>query len=478
MYRQAQQAHSLFKIGSLGIIMLGGLTGCVDYVQTHSTEKVNNNAPATWKSASKGQHAQISTGWLSEFNAPEMSRLVNEAVSNNPNLNAAAARLRATRLGTINTTANRLPSLSTSTSTTRSRSGNGSASSSGSESYRLSLSASWEPDIWGRLKDLDDASIANYQSGIADFRNARLSLAASTASAYYNLVATGQQLQLAAQTLLSFQRNRDIVERNYKAGVPGTRAIAVQLSRTNVASAQRSLENSTLQRDNAARTLEVLLGRYPAATIKAQKDLPELKKEIPVGLPTQLVARRPDLVAAQLDVYRSAKQADAAQKNLLPSLNFSSGLSTGDDTIRNLLDPSFITRSVTASLSQALYNGGSLRTNADAALENNQAAIHAFTNTAINAFREVEDAIARDTSLMQQETFLITEVKQATFAEKSAELDYSEGIENSGILEILESQRRANNARASLINIRNNRLQNRIDLHLALGGDYRTLPSK
>ena len=101
-----------------------------------------------------------------------------------------------------------------------------------------------------------------------------------------------------------------------------------------------------------------------------------------------------------------------------------------------------------------------------------------MSTTAINAFREVEDAIDRDASLMEQESLLVIEVKQSTLAEKSAELDYSEGAENSGIIEILESQRRANDARATLINIRNNRLQNRIDLHLALGGDYRTYPSK
>ena len=473
-----QASYTLFKTSTLSLITVGCLAGCSEYVQTNSTEKVKLPAPATWKTASEGQHAQISTSWLSEFNSPAMTRLVNEATSNNPNLNAAAARLRASKLNTIGTRANRLPSLSASTSGSRSRSGNGSATRSINQSYGLSLSASWEPDIWGNLKDLDDASIANYQASVSDFRNARLSLAANTASAYCNLITAGSQYDLAVRTLESFKKNKDIVERNYKAGVPGTRAIAVQLSRTNVASAQRSLENATLQRDDAARALEVLLGRYPSAEIKAAKELPNLKKSIPVGLPTQLVNRRPDLIAAQFDVYSSAKQADASQKNLLPSLNFSSSASTGDDTLRNLFDPSFITASIAASLSQSLYTGGTLKANAKAALENNKAAIQDFASVAINAYREVEDAIARDASLMEQETFLIKEVRQATLAEKSAELDYSEGIENSGILEILESQRRANDARATLINIRNSRLQNRIDLHLALGGDYRTLPSK
>jgi outer membrane protein TolC len=313
---------------------------------------------------------------------------------------------------------------------------------------------------------------------VEDYRNARLSLAANTAKAYCNLVTAGQQLDLAERTLESFKKNRDIVERNYKAGVPGTRAIAVQLSRTNVASAQRGIKSRTLQRDNAARSLESLLGRYPAAVLQTSKKSPHLKDSIPTSLPATLVSRRPDLVAAQLDVFRSAKLADADRKSLLPALNLSSRASTGGSSTNNLFNPQFIAANIAASLSQRIYNGGALKANADAALARNKAAIYDYSTAAIRAFREVEDAIARDASLKEQEVFLIKETKQATFAERSAELDYSEGIENSGILEILESQRRANNARAALINLRNSRLQNRINLHLALGGDFRTEPRK
>ncbi len=284
----------------------------------------------------------------------------------------------------------------------------------------------------------------------------------------------GQLLDLAKKTLSSFQKNKDIVERNYKAGVPGTRAIAVQLSRTNVASAQRTIKSRTLQRDRAARSLEELLGRYPAGALKASHQLPNLKNHVPTSLPANLLSRRPDLIAAQHNIYRTAKTADARAKNLLPSINLRTGQSTGGSTPINILNPHYLASSIAASLTQSVYRGGELKADAKAALEQNRAAIYSYANATIRAYREVENAIAADISLRQQEAFLIKETKQATFAERSAELDYSEGIENSGILEILESQRRANNARASLINIKNNRLQNRIDLHLALGGDYHT----
>ena len=448
--------------------------GCANSVKTDSQKTVSTKAPSSWAAAGKGSHGKISSGWLKEFQSPAMSRLVMEAVNNNPNLNATAARLRAARHGTIGPQAALMPRLNASTNASRSRNGNGNNLRSIGESYGLSLNASWEPDIWGRLRDLSDASVASYRASAQDYRSARLSLAGNTAQAYCDLVTAEQLVDLARKTLSSFQKNKDIVERNYKAGVPNTRAIAVQLSRSNVASAQRTLKVRLLQRDDAARILEQLLGRYPAASIKSIKSLPTLKNDIPTGIPANLVERRPDLIAAKLRVLESAKRADASAKNLLPSISLSPRASTSGRTPRNLLNPHYIAASIASSLTQSIYRGGELKANAKAALERNKAEIYDYANRAIRAFKEVEDAIAEDRSLRAQEAFLIKETKQATFAERSAELDYSEGIENSGIIEILESQRRANNARASLINLRNRRLQNRINLHLALGGDFYT----
>mgnify|MGYP000551339832 CR=1 FL=1 len=455
------------------------ITGCAKFIKTQSQNQPTSGdntvrPPSSWSAASTGDNGKISSGWLKEFRSSDMTSLVLEAIDKNPNLNAAAARLRSTEQGTIGSKSAILPSVTAGSSTSRSRNGNGDRLRSIGESHGLSLNASWEADLWGRLRDLRSADLASYYATEENYRSARLSLAANTAKAYCNLVTAQQLLKLAHQTLESFEKNRDIVERNYKAGVPGTRALAVQLSRTNVASAQRSIKSRTLSRDNAARTLESLLGRYPSSTITASNELPKLSSKIPLDIPANLVSRRPDLVAAQHSIYQSAKLADASAKNLLPSISLSARAATNGSTPRNLLNPHFIASSIAASLTQSVYRGGELKANARAALERNKAAIYDYANISIRAFREVENAISADISLAQQETFLIQENKQATFAERSAELDYSEGVDNSGILEILESQRRANSARAALINLKNTRLQNRIDLHLALGGDFYT----
>jgi len=192
-----------------------------------------------------------------------------------------------------------------------------------------------------------------------------------------------------------------------------------------------------------------------------------------------LVDRRPDLAIARARIFSTAKRADAARKSLLPSLALTTSVGTPVDQFRQLLDPQWLAASIAANIGQTLYAGGELSNQARAALERNKAAVTDYEQAALEAFREVENALAADRSLAAQEKFLVTEVEQAALAEKQATRDYADGIEGAGILNVLESQRRANNARSSLIRLRNNRLQNRIDLHLALGGDFKTAePSK
>ncbi len=343
--------------------------------------------------------------------------------------------------------------------------------------YGLSLEASWELDLWGRLRDLDKAAKQDYIAAMADFRGARLSLAANTTRAWFDLITRRQQVELAEKTLASFKSNLRITERNYKAGDDTASALDVQFGRNNVASAQRSLVTQELARDEAARTLEVLLGRYPSAELRSGDKLPKLSNEIPAGLPSELLWRRPDLVAAAADLKASARRAKAARKELLPSITLTGRASTSSEALtRMLTDPEFIVWSAAASLAQTIYRGGAPSADARRALANNEAALRRFASLVLRAFREVESALATERSLAEQERFLEVELRQAELAEKQSAREYSDGIV--GILEILEAQRRAVNARNSMITLRNQRLQNRVDLHLALGGDFATEPEE
>lgn len=448
------------------------LAGCSAINMERPRDSVRIDAPAAWMDSGQAANKRIATGWLDEFEDPRMTQLVRDSVQNNNDLQAAAHRLRAVREGTIGARAARLPSLRAGAGYSRSRSGNGPEPDAISESYSASFNASWEPDLWGRLRDLDAAARADYQSAVADFRAARLSLAVNTAKAWINLVSAEQQLDLANKTLESFRRASRIVERRYKANQ--LRAVDVQFARNNVSAAERSVRSRTLDRNEAARSLELFLGRYPASRLKGSLELPELKKDVPAGLPSDLLSRRPDLVAAQADVYVSAKRADASRKDLLPSLRLTGSAGNSSPEFRRAIDPAYLTWSAASSLAQTIYNGGAPTAEARAALARNKASIANYVQDCLVAFGEVESALETDRSLDEQEVFLRQEVEQAGLAEKQSERDFAKGIDGSSFLEILEAQRRAVNARASLIRLRNQRLQNRLDLHLALGGDFET----
>lgn len=460
------------RLSLIPVALLAGLAvlqvSCEALKGPQAVDSKPLDLPAAFAKAESGQNKKISIGWLREFRDPRMTKLVNEALANNQGLKAAAFRLRAAEEGTIIGRATRLPSLNASTSY---RQSDGEAVSF-SESYNLSLNAAWEPDLWGRLRNLDYATRADYSASVSDFRGARLSLAANTAQAWCNLVTAEQQLSLAKTNVDSFATALGVVERRYRANT--LRAVDVQFARNNVANSRRSLSVRQLDRDNAARNLEVLLGRYPAASIASASELPYLAESIPVGLPSGLLERRPDLQASRARLYASAQVAEAARKNLLPNIRLTSGAASGDPAFRQVFDPNFLIFSVAASLTQTIYQGGALSARARAALDQNRAAIEDYVSLALLAFREVESAIETDRSLAEQERFLRQEVKQSQLAVKRALSDISLGIDGASFLEYLEAQRRAETAGISLIRLKNQRLQNRIDLHLALGGDYQT----
>lgn len=462
---------------SLGYPALTGLAflllaGCSSLSFRAPQTDVALFGPAGWREADAGDDGRISRGWLSTFHDRDLERSVDAAMANNQDLAAAAARMRSAEYVRMAGRSRILPQASLLGSGSTTRSENGRSTSTRSESYGLTVSSSWEIDLWGRLRDLNAADDADLLSARASYRGARLSLAAATARAWCNLIAAQQQLELAEVTLDSFQRNLRISERNYKG--TGQGALDVQFGRTNVASAQRDLESRRLARDESARTLEVLTGAYPSGSTRAGRELPELKRNIPAGLPSELLERRPDLAAARAEILSSARRADAARKALLPSLELTTSTGTPVTSFSNLLNPNWLVSRIGTNIAQNLYSGGAIGNQARAALEQNQAAVHEYNQAALEAFREVESALDTDHSLARQEDFLVTEVQQAALAEKQSTRDYSDGIEGSDILDVLEAQRRANNAKASLIRLRNQRLLNRIDLHLALGGDFTT----
>lgn len=458
----------LLRPALLGSVLLTG--SCEFGSFNRPVDDLGIRTPGSWTAVASGSEGRISSGWLAGLGDPGLTQTVNEALANNRDLKVAAARFREAGQASIISRSRSLPSVGLS--------GSGAVSdaseSSSRESFGLNLAAAWEPDLWGRLRDLNRASDAAERAALEDFRGARLSLAANTAKSWCNLISASQEVALAEVTLESFEKNLRIIERNYIG--TGEGALDIQFGRTNVSAARRALEQRKQDRENAGRALEILLGRYPSGTARAGMELPQLRGGVPAGIPADMLDRRPDLAAARARLFASARRADAARKALLPSFSITGAGATSTTRLADLLDAQGLVTTIAGRFSQVISEGGAVAAEARAAVDRNDAELNAYAQSALTAFREVESTLSADRSLAAQETFLGSELEQAALAERQAERDYSEGV-NANILSVLEAQRRANNARASMIRLRNQRLQNRIDLHLALGGDFQTQPA-
>lgn len=478
VFRKLPLLEVPMRILLFGLVLI--LPGCALFPEKLPARDAKGRLqlPQMWKNSGVGNEGRIATGWLETFEDTAMTALVSEALQRNPGIQVSEAQLRLAQESLIIGRAPLFPAVSLSGSGSRNGSRNrqpeGNLSAwSYSKSYGLNANISWELDLWGRLRHLNRAAQHDYEAQKADFRGARLSLAASIARAWCNLIAAKQQLALAHQTKENFEGTFRITERPYKAGDASVRPLSVLFAKNNIASAERSVISRQLALDEAKRTLEILLGRYPAAEVEARDDLPSLSQQVPAGLPSELLLRRPDLSAAADDLLASAERADAARKNLLPSIRLNGSASTSSEQLADLIaDPTRIARNLAANLSQPVFQGGRLRAQVRQAKIRNQIQVESFVATALQAFREVESALARDRSLAAQEAFLKVELEQADLAETQANREFSEGLVT--IIQVLEAQRRAVNARNAMISLKNQRLQNRINLHLALGGDFAT----
>lgn len=427
------------------------------------------DAPEQWAAA--GVTGELPEGdWLAQFNDPMLQSLVSEALEANPGLDAQIATLRAARFDLLAQRGNRFPFISANASAGARRSvfegPLGDAVESDSAVYGLGLNASWEADLFGRVSAGIDLAEAQVTVAEADLAAAELSLAAETAIGWISFNAALAQQQVAQATVEARARVADLTERRFARGL--STALDVRTARSALAGAEAALAGRRQSTGDAARSLEILLGRYPATELEAPARLPELDAIRPAGNPVMVLARRPDIASAEAQVVASGLRAETARLALRPSLNVTANLSTDGDTLSRVFDPAYLAGQAIASLTQPLYSGGRLKAQRDAALQRAQIALANYARLALTAWREVEDALAADVFLADQESAQLRALEEAAFAEDIAERQYRNGLVS--IFNLIDAQTRRLNAESNLVSARAQRAINRVRYHLALGG--------
>lgn len=445
------------------------------------------DAPQVWAAA--GVDVNVPSGnWLAQFEDPQMEALVGEALEANPSIEATAATVRASRAALRSTDARRGPSL------TGSGSAGGTSNSAeivtttptvdpntglpgdpivsrnrerfNDSSFGLGLDASWEVDLWGRLDAGVSAAEQDLAASEADYEAARLSVAAQTAIAWVSLNEALAQERVAIETFNARERTKMLTERRFERGLAA--ALDVRLARSALAGAEAAIAARKQQSGNSTRSLEILLGRYPGAELEAPAEIPSLAPLEVSGNPVMLLSRRPDVAAAEARIKSAGLRAEQARLAMLPSFRLTASLSNSETDIADVFDPARIAARAIGSLTQPLFDGGARAAERDAAIAQAEASVARYASTVLTAWREVEDAIAADFLLAQQEDAQRRSLEEANYAEDLAERQYSNGLVS--IFNLIDAQTRRLTAESNLVSARANRAINRIRFHQALGG--------
>lgn len=503
--------------GSVSLLALLAV-GCASVDQELLTAQLPE-PPAQWAASDDVADPPVGD-WLAPFGDDALYGLVNEAMVHNNNLLAAAANLNAARAGARITRANMLPQLNVQAGASRNAivsdpslaaQAGGAPVSSGTSAkdledqfgvdadgdgkldgldlngdgiaesplpnrrvyinnYSLGAQFNWELDLWGRLTDETRAAYKDAKASLADFEGARLSVAGAVVQSWFGLIEARQQRELAERDVAARESNLRVTERRYERGVASS--LDVRLSRSALGSSQANLAFRQRTEKAASRSLEVLLGRYPAAELAAAESLPELPELTGAGAPGDILARRPDLVAAEARMEANGLRARAARKAILPRLTLSSQIGAGGPDLSDIFDPERLAGNIAAGIFQPLFQGGRVRANAKRQRAVAESSLLSYAQTALQAYEEAENAIDAETFLAASESALKLAYEEAAAAEDLTERRYASGTAT--IFDLLNAQTRRISAESSYIQAQRQRVSNRVALYLAIGGDFIT----
>jgi len=441
----------------------------------------------SWASLTANETATpVTDNWLDDLNDPEASEVVTEALTHNFDLKATGERVLVALNQARGVRAGMLPSINGSLGANRT---GGPRVFSGIDfgdqfqtTYNTGFGLNWEADIWGRLTDATRAAYLDAAARELDFAAAQLSLAGNATTSHYDLTAAKLQRQLAERDVETGRANLRIIERRYQRGI--STSLDLRLARSSLASSEASLQSRRQQELEAARRLEVVVGRYPSAQMKPASGLPALDpmsagSSVALGTPEQLLARRPDVVAAERRLKAAGLRVSEARKAFLPRLSVSASVTQnaiGPNTtnsvadINDLWDFDQLAKNLSGNLTQPLFQGGQLIANERGRKAEARAALYDYATTALTAWREVEDAIAAEDFLSKRQEALELAFQEAAASEDLTERRYLAGTTN--IFDLINAQQRRIQQEGQLIDAKRARLANRVSLYLALGAPY------
>jgi len=416
--------------------------------------------PAQW--AAGATAGAVSDDWLAALNEPQLDALVKEAIAYNADLRLAAARVEVAAAYLAGAESPLWPQVNLLAR------GGGKMSGDSSGLSGVGLFASWEIDLWGRVRAVVRATELQYQATELDREYARQSIAALVAKGWVAAVEARLQKAQAAAMLNASERLLALARDRLRVGSGDE--YDVTLAQANVESLRDSIRSLDLAYTNALRALETLVGRYPSASVAVAAALPAWPGDIPAGVPSELLERRPDVVAAERRVAAAFYRTEEAKAARLPKITLSANITSISSELFVLQPRDNPVASFGGALLQPIFLGGLLQSQVDVRTAEQQAAIAEYGKVGQRAFGEVESALAAGASAADRATILGRAVRDNERALELATVRYRVG---SGDLRAVQQQQLAlEQARVALLRVRSERLVQRVNLHLALGGGF------
>ncbi|MHC4430991.1 MAG: efflux transporter outer membrane subunit [Planctomycetota bacterium] len=414
--------------------------------------------------------------WWQRFGDPVTADLVRQMLESNYDLKAGVARVLQAQAALAQARGARLPEVSYTLNRDRSKvSFNLGALGGGrfsfiNETWSQNISVAYIVDFFGKLKHAERASLVQLLAAESNQQALTNSMIATVIVARADIAMLQQRLVIAQSNTKSRRETLRIVERRYNEGLVGP--VDVRLARENLEASlaqEPSIELALIQAHHA---LDVLLGRRPGSSEQlsgALNVLPELEP-VRIGLPAALLDRRPDVRAAELLVRAANEEIGVSIAQLYPDVTLVANYGASADRWRDIWEHFSETYSALIGLSQPVFAGGRLRAQVDAAEARRAELAANYANTVLTAMKEVEDALIAEQMLQKEHEHTELRFKEATAAESLSRERYQRGVDS--ILTVLETEQRRRISEELLVILKAQIWTNRVNLHLALGGDW------
>lgn len=441
-----------------------------DYVRPNVTTPAAYKEAGDWKPAQPADHLERGKWWQA-FGDAALDALEEQVDISNQNIKAAEARYRQAQAAVQGSRAGYYPTVTGTAGATRSHSASGSRTTGSGGTYTdysLSLNAAWEADVWGKVRRAVEAGEAGAQASAADLAAARLSARASLAQDYFQLRIADAQKTLLDQTVAAYRRSQAIVGNQYRAGV-ATQADVAQ-AETQLKSAEAQAIDVGVQRAQLEHAIALLVGKAPADFAIEPAPLAARLPEIPAGLPSALLERRPDIAGAERRMAAANAQIGVAQAAYYPSLTLSGSGGYQSSSLAHWFDLPNRFWSLGPALAETLFDGGLRRAQTAQARAAYDATVATYRQTVLGAFQEVEDNLASLRILAQEADVQDQAVQSARRSVTLTTNQYQAGTVS--YLNVVTVQATALANERSAVTLLGNRLTASVQLIKALGGGW------